>query len=82
MGPVVTGTELDGRRLRPGPVPRGTELEGTRLADMLVSVLTGTGLAVNPVPTGAELLETGTGETDEVNCGAREVLLFGTGPYP
>lgn len=48
-------------------MPRGTELDGRRLADTLVPELTGTGIAVDPVPIGAELLEIGAGETDGVD---------------
>lgn len=98
LGPVLTETDRDGRRLAPGPVPRGMELEGTRLAlgpvprgaeldgrrlaDTLVAEIAGTVLAVDPVPIGAELLEIGAGETDGVDCGATEVLLCGRDPYP
>lgn len=67
LGPVPRGTELEGKRLALGPVPRGTELDGRRLADTLVPELTGTGLAVSPVPIAAGMLEIGTGETDEVD---------------
>ena len=65
-----------------GPVLTETKLDGRRLADMLVPELSEMGLTVGPVPIGAELLEIGSGEIDGVDCGATKVLLFGTDPYP
>lgn len=58
LGPVLTKTELDGRRPALGPVPRGTELDGKRLALGPVpggTELDGKRLALGPVPRGTEL---------------------------
>lgn len=82
LDPVPSGIELEARRLALDPMLEGTELVGRRLALVLVLDITRGGPVLDPGPTGTVPLEVGTGDADEVDCGATEVLFRATAPYP